>query len=322
MTKKHQPPPTRFGLGAAPLQAKAAPARPQHAPPPTRFAPAAAQAKTAVPAVRHAPPATRFAADTRQAAAIVQPMMPSGGLPLGIGGGGGYRVIPWQKHRDEVDKGADQIGLRAHHLNQGITDASKSVALIIPTEDFSTRRDQEFLELSAMNIEKQIWNNTKRINKNLSQGKPIRSDLAKQTEVIGEAAAFIAMAKRDGFVMAFATDPGHGAGIDQLWVKSNRDGKVNTYLVVEAKGPGATLASGQMSQLWIETRIDTLTRSSDPEVAAVAAEVALALQNGPGDGTTVPFVRGVVYTADWDTVNCTLGTKTSYASGTSKGKYN
>ena len=238
--------------------------------------------------------------------------MQSGGAPSSFTN---FTTMPWSQHQAAVNRGADQVGLRLYELNQGITTASNATALIIPTVDISSRTDNPHAQLSLQNIEQQSWVVTKRLNKRNSVGQSLSSDLGKQTEVIGELAAFNAIAKKyPQYEMAFAVDPGHGGGIDQLWIRKNTaTGNVEAYLIVEAKGPtkGAKLSKNafsqhaQMSSGWVLSRLTTLSNNSDPGVSGPAG-LALAAFGQVGNGGTVPWVEGATYKAKWDEAKGTL----------------
>ena len=284
------PPPVHWPGGARPAQAKPAVAAPTPPPRPGFSGPPPIR-----PSVRP-PPAGGARASTLQA------MNDSGGLPMDLTG---YTTMSWKKHQKMVAEGHDQIGLRVYELNQGITRADQATALIIPTSDIAFRSDTDHALLSIENLEQQSWTVTRRINKRVNEGKSVSSDMAKQTEVIGETAAYNAIAKRyPDYTLAFAADPGHGGGIDQLWIKTNlATGGVHTYFIVEAKGPKAKLnqsafSIAQMSKTWVEKRLKTLSNNTDPQVSGPAKAAAKAIKK-KGNGNTVPYVDGAVYTARW-----------------------
>lgn len=298
MAEKPAPPQVRWA-------GRTQPAPPQrHASAPTVHRPSAAQAKpqAAPPPRPSASPPRPSAPPPPRPAATLQPMNPSGGLPANLAG---YPTMSWKQHQNLVNQGYDQIGLRVWELNQGVTRADLSTALIIPTEDIAARGDTQHALLSIENLEAQSWKVTQRINKRVNQGLSTKSDMAKQTEVIGEAAAFNAMAKQyPNYELAFAVDPGHGGGIDQLWLKYNANGSVNTYFIVEAKGPRAKLNNSpfsiaQMSKGWVENRLKKLSGNADATVAGLAKAAHKAIKK-KGNGGTVPYVDGAVYTARWD----------------------
>ncbi|MDZ7714330.1 MAG: hypothetical protein U5L06_15085 [Rhodovibrio sp.] len=152
------------------------------------------------------------------------------------------------------------------------------------------------------------------------------------TEATGEIAAAYAIGQDPqyaGFVMKWGLGQHAGAGIDQIWKRS--DSTSITYLIVEAKGPGQSLRydrfapSGvdtQMSKGWI---VDRLARMQSGQGAALAGKIfkrmgarsfvpshysqqALgggksyyaAQQSGQPTGTTKTVrVQTVVATASW-----------------------
>ena len=334
-------PPVHWSGAGKPVQAKAAAVDRKVAPPPVHWPGAAATAPaaqrkpgpTAPPAARWPGSGTAAAGAAMRrprpgAAPIHPPPSPAnavqraqqpGGIPSNMTN---FTTMSWTQHLAAVNQGADQIGLRLHSLNQGVSTASNATALIIPTQDISSRTDTAHALLSIQNIEQQSWTVTKRINQRLSNNQSISSDLAKQTEVVGEAAAFNAILKKyPQYTLAFAADPGHGAGIDQLWIRTNRNtGAVEAYLIIEAKGPTASLnnspfAVQQMSLQWVTSRINTLCNSSDATVANIAAQVQAALGQ-QGDGVNVPYVEGAVYKAKWNeqqgTLTVTVSNKQTY----------
>jgi ribosomal protein S18 acetylase RimI-like enzyme len=204
------------------------------------------------------------------------------------------------KHSSDIKKGADQVALPLYALNPAAGPKAKAQALILPTIDVAGRDDEEFAQLSLENFENQMWKLTMAMQKRVTAGKSISSHLAKQTEVIGEFAAFNGFAKKyPKYQMAFAADPGHGTGIDQLWKMYNTDGSVNTYMIVEAKGPKAKGKDDQMSQAWVASRMASLSHSSDATVATEGAAVVVALA-GAGDGKAVAYVKGCICRARYD----------------------
>lgn len=100
-----------------------------------------------------------------------------------------------------------------------------------------------------------------------------------------------------GYEMVMPSDPGHGRGIDQFWMKGPAANPTE-YLIVEAKGPDAKLSAstGQMSKAWVTSRLQQLANGSAPaDVKAHAARAYNAIIHN-----TAPKVRGMVLTARWD----------------------
>jgi hypothetical protein len=100
------------------------------------------------------------------------------------------------------------------------------------------------------------------------------------TEATGEIAAAYAISRNPtyaGFVMQWGLGQHAGAGIDQIWKRS--DGTSITYLIVEAKGPGQILRNDvfappgvrlQMSKAWI---VDRLARMLNGKGGQLAGEI-------------------------------------------------
>jgi len=123
------------------------------------------------------------------------------------------------------------------------------------------------------------------------------------TEAIGEAAALRYMAWKGNYSLAFPVNPGHGAGIDQLWIQKDNNGKIKEILVVEAKGPGARLASKQMSLPWVKNNLAIMAKnwgnySSETNYAQLANEL-LDRDRIIGD----PDVTGIVVSVKPQGVN-------------------
>jgi hypothetical protein len=115
------------------------------------------------------------------------------------------------------------------------------------------------------------------------------------TEAVGEASAAMAVIKKHpGYILQWGFDVHSGAGIDQIWF--NDDAKNPHYLIVEAKGPTATLNSGalgnpvgyeQMEKLWIIDRLARMLNGVGKNVAQtildhLALDTAVALTGWGG----------------------------------------
>ena len=207
-----------------------------------------------------------------------------------------------KKHMDSLDTGADQIGLSLISDNLVKTPKSKAKLSLFSTVDISERKDQPMAIESFTNLEEQSWAVTKKYGK-VKSARAKGSVKAKQTEVIGEMVAmnYMMSLASINWQLAMAVTPGHGTGVDQIWV-SYKKGKPHTYMIVEAKGPKAILAPGQMSYSWVVSRIGQLARSSDPNKKIVGIEVEKALL-GVGDGIKVPYVKGRTITARKDIIS-------------------
>lgn len=282
MTRKFAPPPTKFGPGG--LQAKNAPVQTATArgvvpPPPTRFgAVPTLQAKVMVP-----PP--------RPGAQVMQPMMP------GFITAGNPDVMPY----NSVPGGT--LGLRLHGFGPfGGGDAGKRQALQLPLPNYQARDDEDYIDDSIANLESQALTVTKRLESGTKA-------LAQQTEVLGEAAGLMALLNSktfSGYQMLLPSTPGHGAGVDGFLGKS-LGGKMDEFMVLEAKGPGAKLTKGQLSEHWIVTRLARLSRSQVPDSAKDGAlEALLSIKS-----KTIRKVHATTVKARWDKKRKKLSYSTS-----------
>jgi hypothetical protein len=107
---------------------------------------------------------------------------------------------------------------------------------------------------------------------------------AKVTEAIGEDAATKYMQTQyPDYVMDQGFSP--GTGFDQVYTKYDAAGNPVETMIVEAKGPGAALATQaakgpQMSQEWIENSVSDMVNSSDPATRALGQRMQTALDTG------------------------------------------
>ena len=116
---------------------------------------------------------------------------------------------------------------------------------------------------------------------------------AKMTEAEGEAAATDYMAQHHPeyeLVAGFAP----GTGFDQVYVRRDAAEKIVEYLIVEAKGPNATLSTesakgAQMTKEWVKNSALELAASDDPYAKRLGQNVYDAIMDGPP-----PQVRGKV----------------------------
>jgi len=112
------------------------------------------------------------------------------------------------------------------------------------------------------------------------------------TEAVGEAAAAMAvMTAFPAYELLWGFDVHSGAGIDQIWW--NADAAHPHYLVVEAKGPGASLGEGaldnppgyeQMEKLWVIDRLGRMRSGvggplANRILADLALDITVALPN-------------------------------------------
>lgn len=97
------------------------------------------------------------------------------------------------------------------------------------------------------------------------------------TEVTGEIAATQTMLTHPRYqgmslLLGFAA----GTGVDQIWVRRDASGNITEILVVEAKGPGASIARRQkgmqMGARWLATTANQMVTGSNPIVGMVLHE--------------------------------------------------
>lgn len=172
-------------------------------------------------------------------------------------------TVSWNEHKRDIDSGRDLVGFRFiednHHSTSTAPSKLKARQLYFPS-----LHDHPFggdIYPSLENIEKMTGQNTR--NYLLAENRDDKRGMQKyrtvQTEIIGEFVALRRMTEMRDAKPMFPIEPGHGKGVDQMW---DRGG--DTY-VVEAKGPGATLSRGQMTPKWIKSRLDSQSRSQNPE---------------------------------------------------------
>ena len=119
---------------------------------------------------------------------------------------------------------------------------------------------------------------------------------AKVTEAVGEHEATLHMLQKypdAELLWGFSA----GTGIDQVWAVGMPD--PTSYLIVEAKGPGASLSTSaakgdQMSKMWVQNSLREVlaSASSTDDEKAHARAMLRAMATGPP-----PQVRGVVIEA-------------------------
>lgn len=144
------------------------------------------------------------------------------------------------------------------------------------------------------------------------------------TEAVGEAAAaMVVMTKYPAYRLLWGFDVHSGAGIDQIWC--DMDPSNPHYLVVEAKGPTASLSSGalgnpvgyeQMEKLWVIDRMGRMLSGSGGTLATtildhLALDVVVAIKNHGGSTknyygcvatpkkAAVGTLSGLTVTAQW-----------------------
>lgn len=143
------------------------------------------------------------------------------------------------------------------------------------------------------------------------------------TECVGEAAAAMAMLERAGWEMIWGFHLHAGTGIDQIWRRRTGNG-VYDYRIVEAKGPGASLNSGnwvppnygQMQLGWVVNHLCSMRQNGHPAGIEVCKALNLAFNvaypnyNGAiksyyglapnsGHAASASTLTGIVITARW-----------------------
>lgn len=122
---------------------------------------------------------------------------------------------------------------------------------------------------------------------------------SKVTEAVGERAAATYMeTNHPDFVMDKGfTKPGQG--FDQVYTKYDAAGNPVETMIVEAKGPRATLSTDaakgpQMSQEWVENSVSDMLKSDDPDTRALGKRLQDALDTGdpPLTGKVIQAVEG------------------------------
>jgi hypothetical protein len=143
------------------------------------------------------------------------------------------------------------------------------------------------------------------------------------TECVGEAAAAMAMLERAGWEMIWGFHLHAGTGIDQIWRRPIAHGRYS-YMIVEAKGPGAGLNSGnwvppnygQMQLGWVVNHLYSMRQNGHAAGIEVCDALNLAFQvaypnyNGAiksyyglaptsGHAAGASRLTGIVITANW-----------------------
>lgn len=140
-----------------------------------------------------------------------------------------------------------------------------------------SRKDAKRLEahLNAIEAHRQLYENRlKQAQAKLAKGdaseqQAIPAHKAKVTEAKGEYEATVLMIEnyvksKGGSDFELLWGFSAGTGIDQVWVAGKPP---HTYVIVEAKGPGATLSTNaakgdQMSKQWVRASLESVVNSS------------------------------------------------------------
>lgn len=122
---------------------------------------------------------------------------------------------------------------------------------------------------------------------NASQMHSVPAHKAKITEAKGEREATLLIVQKYAKAMGdyeLRSGFSAGVGIDQIWYSTT----TKTYMLVEAKGPGATLSTSaakgdQMSKQWVRNSLNSIVSSPSSSTRDIAdAKLMLrAMDNGP-----------------------------------------
>lgn len=144
------------------------------------------------------------------------------------------------------------------------------------------------------------------------------------TEAVGEAAAAIYILENyPGYTMTWGAHVHSGTGIDQIWRRTNVNGS-NSYLIVEAKGPGASLGFSafippnysQMEEGWVVNHLYSMNKNNHLAGQQIVADLGLAfrvaypnyggvtksymgLHANSQHATKASTIHGVTVTANW-----------------------
>jgi RHS repeat-associated protein len=225
-----------------------------------------------------------------------------------------YKNFPMQTRSASMKKrktDTTEVGMVIGAVNPGAYgDPGKLVEVVQPLPEPSSKRkrDRAEIEESVKNIDRQSLDTHKRRKVKKQSEATIKR---RETEVVGETGAFLKMVGQKDTHLAFAVDPGHGAGIDQLYYKQTAKAKQpSEYIVVEAKGPGAKLTNNafsvkQMSPKWLDTRIPKLSKSADPKRKAWGKKLLAARKKG------TPKIYAMTVTTRWNDKTGKLATSQS-----------
>ena len=90
-----------------------------------------------------------------------------------------------------------------------------------------------------------------------------------------------------------------GTGFDQVYTKYDEAGNPVESMIVEAKGPGATLSTDaakgpQMSQQWVRNTVDEMLNSNDPATRDLGQRLQDALDDKqpPLTGKVIQAIQG------------------------------
>jgi hypothetical protein len=199
-----------------------------------------------------------------------------------------------KRPRDDGGTGSGESGGRTS-LSRKVKRQRVAIQPVLPCEVekmIADRADEALLKqhLEAIDVHRQKY------EKRLAEEPDVVAHKAKITEAKGEFEATVLMLKAHGDHRILWTF-GPGTGFDQLWFVQSPD---DTYVIVEAKGPGAKLSEGakkgdQMSTEWVRNTLEELSHSkslSDTDRGHVE-KMLKGIDVGPP-----PKVTGKVITAE------------------------
>ncbi|MFC5863352.1 DUF6861 domain-containing protein [Acidicapsa dinghuensis] len=176
-------------------------------------------------------------------------------------------------------------------------------------EEGAARRDQSYDDIADY---KQKYQEKEQEAREAGENRRAGGFKSKVTEAIGEDESTQYMQNNyPDYVMDQGFSP--GTGFDQVYTQYDAAGNPTGMMIVEAKGPGASLSTNaakgpQMSQEWVQNTVTEMTNSSDPATQALGQRLQNALDTGdppvtgkviqaqPGGGAQeIPLPPGPVY---------------------------
>ncbi len=201
------------------------------------------------------------------------------------------------------------------HAGCVYSDAAGEYVIPFKFANFATRTDRQLLELSLGAISKHMLKYGRRAwnVKKVVVGRTRAAHLAKVTEGTGETAATSYVLNHyPGFVLVHGFGPGRG--IDQIWLKA---GTPAHYLLVEAKGPSASLSGDEMTLAWVQTKAHEMR--NDTHGQAIGRAVGPPVRHAGG---TTPRVTGIILRASWTSAGNLTAKKLAVPGGGLEKRYN
>lgn len=196
-----------------------------------------------------------------------------------VGAGGHPETAPYRDAKDILEQGPRRtMDDLADHL----------------PDDMTKRPDMEVLGRHATDLDAHELEYMRELREAVDAGEDaatVGSHKGKLTEVEGERAATkFMLAEEPGTELVRGFEVGDG--FDQIWVRRGPDGEIVEYIIVEAKGPGASLGmtkgkGKQMSDEWVSRTVEDLA-----DEGQLGRDMLKALEDGK------PPVTGRVVEAD------------------------